>query len=272
MWVKPRHDGREQSILPVGFAPVSRVVGRGGGAPAPIVPGVIDVGASGARLEPVVAVSEAAVWEMPDADLEAGARRLSGAPLKRALDFIGALVGIVLLSPFLLLVALVIVIESRGNPLFKQRRSGYRGAPFVIYKFRSMTVREDGAKIVQAVRDDVRITRFGRLMRRTSIDELPQLLNVLSGEMSLVGPRPHALAHDEYYGALVPGYAARFHAKPGITGLAQVSGLRGQTETVGDMAKRVEKDLDYIRKYSIWLDIQILFRTVLTFLFQPTAY
>ncbi len=230
------------------------------------------MGVSGARLQKEVEQNDADPWDGPDAQLEAGARRLSGAPLKRALDFFGALVGIVLLSPFLLLVALVIVIESRGNPLFKQRRSGYRGAPFVIYKFRSMTVREDGDTIVQAVRDDVRITRFGRLMRRTSIDELPQLLNVLYGDMSLVGPRPHALAHDEYYGALVPGYAARFHAKPGITGLAQVSGLRGQTQTIDDMARRVEKDLDYIRTYSIFLDIKILFMTILTFLFQPTAY
>jgi putative colanic acid biosynthesis UDP-glucose lipid carrier transferase len=211
-------------------------------------------------------------WNAPDVALENGARRLEHAVLKRALDFLGSLIGILLLSPFLLLVALVIVIESRGNPLFKQRRSGYRGAPFVIYKFRSMTVREDGNRIVQAVKDDVRITRFGRLMRRTSIDELPQLFNVLNGDMSLVGPRPHALAHDEYYGSVVPGYAARFHAKPGITGLAQVSGLRGQTETIEDMAARVEKDLEYIRRWSLFSDIRILLLTVLTFLFHPAAY
>ena len=211
-------------------------------------------------------------WNTHDVALEAGARRLEHAALKRALDFVGALFGILLLSPFLLLVALIIVIESRGSPLFKQRRSGYRGAPFVIYKFRSMTVREDGHRVVQAVKDDVRITPFGRLMRRTSFDELPQLLNVLKGDMSLVGPRPHALAHDEYYGAVVPGYAARFHAKPGITGLAQVSGLRGQTETIEHMAARVEKDLEYIRTWSLFSDIKILFLTVLTFLFHPAAY
>ncbi len=230
------------------------------------------MGVSGARLDIAMAGDDPDVWNTSDADFETGAQRLSRAPLKRILDFLGALVGIVLLSPFLILVALIIVIESPGSPLFQQRRSGYRGAPFVIYKFRSMTVREDGASIVQAVRDDVRITRFGRLMRRTSIDELPQLLNVLNGDMSLVGPRPHALAHDEYYGALIPGYAARFHAKPGITGLAQVSGLRGQTETIDDMARRIAKDLDYIRSWTIVSDIKILFRTVLTFLFQPTAY
>ena len=216
-----------------------------------------------------VARGERDAWDARDVGLEVGARRLEHAVLKRALDFFGALVGLLLLSPFLLLVALVIMIESRGSPLFKQRRSGYRGAPFVIYKFRSMTVREDGNHVVQAVKDDVRITRFGRLMRRTSIDELPQLLNVLKGDMSLVGPRPHALAHDEYYGAVVPGYAARFHAKPGITGLAQVSGLRGQTKTVEEMAARVNKDLEYIRCWSLFSDIRILVLTVLTFLFHP---
>lgn len=211
-------------------------------------------------------------WGARDLDLDAGALRLSTAYLKRLLDVVGAVFGIVLLSPFLALVCVIIVLESPGNPVFMQRRSGYRGAPFVIYKFRSMSVREDGQNIVQAVRDDARITNFGRLMRRTSIDELPQLLNVLFGHMSLVGPRPHALAHDEYYGAVVPGYAARFHAKPGITGLAQVSGLRGQTHTIDDMAARVEKDLEYIRCWSIVSDIKILLLTVFTFLFQPAAY
>jgi putative colanic acid biosynthesis UDP-glucose lipid carrier transferase len=232
--------------------------------------GVVSIDVAGAGL--AVARDELDQWRAQDAALEAGARRLERAGLKRALDFVGALAGLVVLSPFLLLVGLIIVAESRGNPLFKQRRSGYRGAPFVIYKFRSMTVREDGHRIVQAVKDDVRITRFGRLMRRTSIDELPQLLNVLYGDMSLVGPRPHALAHDEYYGAVVPGYAARFHAKPGITGLAQVSGLRGQTETIEEMAARVEKDLQYIREWSLFSDIRILILTVLTFLFHPAAY
>ena len=212
------------------------------------------------------------LWGARDVALENGARRLSGAPLKRCLDIVGALVGIVLLSPFLILVCMTIMLESPGNPIFMQRRSGFRGAPFMIYKFRSMMVREDGKTIVQAVRDDVRITGFGRLMRRTSIDELPQLVNVLLGQMSLVGPRPHALAHDEYYGAVVPGYAARFHAKPGITGLAQVSGLRGQTHTINDMAARVEKDLEYIRRWSLVSDIQILIQTVFTFLFHPAAY
>ena len=233
---------------------------------------MVRVSATGARLEADAVRDDGDVWTAADDRLATGAGRLARAPLKRLLDFFGALIGILLLSPFLLLVALVIVIESRGNPVFTQRRSGYRGAPFVIYKFRSMTVRDDGDTIVQAARDDVRITRFGRLMRRTSIDELPQLFNVLAGNMSLCGPRPHALAHDEYYGALIDGYAARFHAKPGITGLAQVCGLRGQTETIDDMAARVEKDLEYIRNWTLVSDIKILVRTVFTFLFQPAAY
>ncbi len=180
--------------------------------------------------------------------------------------------GLLLLLPFLLIVAALIVLESRGNPLFTQRRTGFGGAPFVIYKFRTMRVREDGATVVQAARDDDRITFLGRLLRRTSIDELPQLINVLKGEMSLVGPRPHALAHDEYYGARVLGYPSRFLAKPGITGLAQISGFRGNTARIELMAARVAKDLDYIRDWSIFLDIKILLKTVRLVAFDPEAY
>jgi putative colanic acid biosysnthesis UDP-glucose lipid carrier transferase len=199
-------------------------------------------------------------------------RRAAVDPFKRMIDVLGSGVGLVLLLPLLLLVALTIVLESPGWPVFCQRRTGYDGRPFVIYKFRSMRVCEDGPNIVQAVRDDDRITNVGRWIRRTSIDELPQLLNVLKGEMSLVGPRPHALAHDTYYGELVPRYDHRFLAKPGLTGLAQVSGLRGRTEDVSDMAARVEKDVEYIETWSLLLDIKILLRTVLIFAFHPAAY
>jgi putative colanic acid biosynthesis UDP-glucose lipid carrier transferase len=193
-------------------------------------------------------------------------------PLKRAVDVLGAGVGLLVLLPLLLFVALLIVLESRGWPVFCQRRTGYGGRSFVIYKFRSMRVCEDGPNIVQAVRDDDRITLVGRIIRRTSIDELPQLLNVLKGEMSLVGPRPHALAHDEYYGEEIPSYGRRFMAKPGLTGLAQVCGLRGRTEDVADMAARIDKDLEYIENWSLALDIKILMRTVLIFAFHPAAY
>ncbi len=204
--------------------------------------------------------------------LEAGARRLARSRLKRWLDIVGSGLGILCLSPLLLLVALAIVVESPGSPLFQQRRSGFLGGHFVIYKFRTMRVREDGSDVVQAQRDDDRITRVGLFLRRTSIDELPQLLNVLKGEMSLVGPRPHAVFHDEYYGRIVADYDSRFKTKPGLTGLAQVSGLRGQTAEVRDMAARVDKDLEYIRSWSFIGDIKILLRTVLIFAFHPAAY
>lgn len=219
-------------------------------------------------LDPAIPVE----WTVIDCSLEAGSARLSKAGLKRAIDFVGAAAGLFLLLPVFLIVALLITLESPGNPLFTQRRTGYRGAPFVIYKFRSMRVREDGEKVVQAARDDDRITFFGKLLRRTSIDELPQLINVLKGEMSLVGPRPHALAHDEYYGARVPGYPSRFLAKPGITGLAQVAGFRGNTARIELMAARVEKDLEYIREWSLWLDIKILLKTIRLVAFDPEAY
>lgn len=209
---------------------------------------------------------------MCDPRLRAGAERIDRALFKRCLDIIGAFFGLVILAPFLVLVALIIRLESPGQPLFRQRRSGFGGAPFLIYKFRTMRVAEDGPTIIQAQRDDQRITKFGRLLRRTSVDELPQLINVLKGEMSLIGPRPHALAHDEFYGACIAGYGARFMTRPGITGLAQVSGLRGQTAVVADMAARIEKDLEYIREWSFGFDIQILMRTIRIFAFHPTAF
>jgi len=204
--------------------------------------------------------------------LEAGARRIAKSKLKRGLDIVGAAAGLVVLSPLFLVLALIIVAESPGAPFFRQRRSGFSGHTFVIFKLRTMRVSEDGPKVEQARRDDRRITKVGSLLRRTSLDELPQLLNILKGEMSLVGPRPHALAHDEFYGACVPGYAHRFRTKPGLTGLAQVSGLRGQTADVAAMAARVEKDLEYIRDWTILLDIKILLKTVLIFAFHPAAY
>jgi putative colanic acid biosynthesis UDP-glucose lipid carrier transferase len=204
--------------------------------------------------------------------LDLGAARLAKSNLKRLLDIFGALAGLMILAPLLVVVALLVMLESRGSPIFRQRRSGYRGAPFVIYKFRTMRVLEDGPNVVQARRLDDRITKVGALLRRTSVDELPQLLNVLKGEMSLVGPRPHALAHDEYYGGLISEYDGRFKTKPGLTGLAQVSGLRGQTPDVAAMAARIEKDLDYIRNWSILLDVRILLQTALIFAFHPAAY
>ena len=191
---------------------------------------------------------------------------------KRIFDVAIATAMLVLLSPLLLMTALLIKLDSRGPVLFRQKRNGFNGRVFSIYKFRSMRVLEDGERIKQATRDDPRVTRLGRWLRSTSIDELPQLFNVLSGDMSLVGPRPHAVAHNNEYQTVVSNYAFRDHVKPGITGWAQVNGFRGETQTVDIMAKRVEYDLWYINHWSPWLDLRIIIKTVLMTARQPMAY
>ena len=182
--------------------------------------------------------------------------------LKRTIDVAGAATLLVLLSPLLVSVAILIALDSPGPVLFRQRRAGFCGRPFAILKFRSMRVAEDGDEVVQARRGDARVTRVGRWLRSTSVDELPQLLNVLRGEMSLVGPRPHALAHDKHYRRIVGRYAARYHLQPGITGWAQVNGWRGETPTPDLMERRVEHDLWYIRHWSLALDLRILLMTL----------
>ena len=192
--------------------------------------------------------------------------------LKRGLDIIGAGIAIVLLSPLMLVVALSIKLDSKGPILFTQRRNGFNNSTFRIFKFRTMGVLEDGDIIPQARRGDPRVTRFGRLLRQTSIDELPQLLNVLFGNMSLVGPRPHAVAHNNEYQKLIANYAFRHHVKPGITGWAQVNGYRGQSQTTDVMAERVDYDLWYINHWNLWLDLKILLKTVVSVYRQPTAY
>jgi lipopolysaccharide/colanic/teichoic acid biosynthesis glycosyltransferase len=166
-----------------------------------------------------------------------------------------------LLAPMLCLVALAIRLESPGSAIFRQRRNGFNGLEFVIFKFRTMFVVEDGDTIAQARKRDPRVTKLGGMLRRWSIDELPQLLNVLRGDMSLVGPRPHARAHDTEYSQLVGNYAFRHHVKPGLTGWAQIHGLRGETATVESMAKRIEYDLWYINNWSALLDVRIVLRT-----------
>ncbi|HXW71710.1 MAG TPA: exopolysaccharide biosynthesis polyprenyl glycosylphosphotransferase [Methylocella sp.] len=190
---------------------------------------------------------------------------------KRALDIVVSTLAIAFFAPAFLLVALAIKIDSKGPVIFKQRRSGLNAKEFVIYKFRSMTVLEDGTVVKQARRDDLRVTRVGKFLRRSSLDELPQLFNVLSGDMSLVGPRPHALAHDKEYKAHVADYACRHHVKPGITGWAQVNGLRGETASFSKMAERVKLDLWYISNCSFGLDLTILLRTCLEVL-RDRAY
>jgi Undecaprenyl-phosphate glucose phosphotransferase len=180
---------------------------------------------------------------------------------KRACDLVLASSSIVLLAPLMILAALAIKLDSAGPVIFRQRRSGFNGHIFFILKFRTMSVLEDGAEILQTQRIDPRVTRVGRLLRQSSIDELPQLINVVLGHMSLVGPRPHAVAHDDKYRAVISSYAYRHHVKPGITGWAQVNGQRGETRQISDMAKRIELDLWYINNWSILLDCRIMWRT-----------
>ncbi|WP_210166442.1 undecaprenyl-phosphate glucose phosphotransferase [Bosea vaviloviae] len=184
--------------------------------------------------------------------------------LKRAFDIVSASLILILTAPLLLIVAAAIRFDSPGPVLFRQRRYGFNQQAFRIFKFRTMTTTDDGNIIVQATRNDARITRIGRVLRRYNLDELPQLLNVVAGQMSLVGPRPHALAHDQEFERKIALYARRHNVKPGITGWAQVNGLRGETDTDEKMAKRVAFDHWYIDNWSFWLDIAILFRTVLS--------
>jgi putative colanic acid biosynthesis UDP-glucose lipid carrier transferase len=191
---------------------------------------------------------------------------------KRVMDFTLACLGLALTWPALLAAGIAVKLSSPGPVLFKQRRYGLNGEEIMVYKLRTMTVCEDGQVLQQASRHDERITAVGRLLRRTSLDELPQLFNVLVGDMSLVGPRPHAVAHNELYRRLIGGYMIRHKVRPGITGWAQVSGLRGETPTVEKMRLRVQYDLDYLRNWSLRLDLRIILKTLLLILRDVNAY
>jgi putative colanic acid biosysnthesis UDP-glucose lipid carrier transferase len=192
--------------------------------------------------------------------------------VKRAADLVLAALILVGISPLMLAIALGVKLSSPGPVLFKQRRYGLDGKPIVVYKFRSMTVAEDGDVVRQATKNDARVTRFGAFVRRTSLDELPQFINVLQGRMSVVGPRPHAIAHNEMYRKLIRGYMLRHKVRPGITGLAQVNGLRGETDTVEKMKARIECDLAYLRNWSLALDLRIILKTVVVVLRKHNAY
>jgi len=192
--------------------------------------------------------------------------------IKRASDLILASLILLLVSPFLLAIAIGIKLSSPGPVLFRQRRYGLDGREIVVYKFRSMTVAEDGAVVAQATRNDSRVTRFGAFLRRTSMDELPQFVNVLQGRMSIVGPRPHAVVHNETYRKLIKGYMMRHKVKPGITGWAQVNGLRGETDTVDKMKARIDYDLDYLRNWSLRFDLSIILKTILVVMKRQNAY
>ena len=202
-----------------------------------------------------------------------------GAPLssmeqgvKRAVDIVLASAALVFFVPVMLLTAIAIKLDGPGPIIFRQSRKGFNRKQFIMFKFRTMTVQENGAEIIQARRNDPRVTKIGKLLRAASIDELPQLINVLSGEMSLIGPRPHALAHDNEFEKLLGDYAFRHHVKPGMTGWAQCNGARGATPTLDHVKERVKLDLWYINNWSLWLDFQILIKTFFEVLRKRNAF
>jgi putative colanic acid biosynthesis UDP-glucose lipid carrier transferase len=192
--------------------------------------------------------------------------------VKRIVDLVFGSLILLMAAPVMIGCAIAVKLSSKGPVFFRQKRYGLDGRPIDVWKFRSMRVCENGPEVKQATKGDARITRVGAFLRKTSLDELPQLFNVLEGTMSLVGPRPHANAHNEIYRKQIQGYMLRHKVKPGITGLAQVNGWRGETDTLEKMERRVECDHAYIRDWSPWLDIKILFRTVFTVLSRQNAY
>ncbi|MEW9345962.1 undecaprenyl-phosphate glucose phosphotransferase [Klebsiella quasipneumoniae] len=191
---------------------------------------------------------------------------------KRLEDIVVSSTILILISPVLLTISAAVKISSPGPIIFRQIRYGMDGKPIKVWKFRSMTVMENDGKVTQATKNDIRVTKVGRFLRSSSLDELPQFFNVLFGQMSVVGPRPHAVAHNEQYRALIKGYMLRHKVKPGITGLAQINGWRGETDTLEKMEKRIEFDLLYIRGWSIWLDMKIIFLTIFKGFFNKSAY
>ena len=228
------------------------------------VPDVFGISIIQGRLQDMNGVPVVGICETPFTGTNQLVKRLS--------DIVLASIILVLISPILLLVALGVKLSSPGPIIFKQRRNGLDGEEIIVYKFRSMRALDNGSVVKQATKDDPRITRFGAFIRRTSLDELPQFINVLQGRMSIVGPRPHAVAHNEEYRKLIKAYMVRHKVKPGITGWAQVNGLRGETDTIDKMKARVEYDLEYLRNWSLALDLQIILRTVRLVVFDRHAY
>jgi len=192
--------------------------------------------------------------------------------IKRFEDLVLSLIILVMISPILVAISIGVKLTSPGPIIFKQRRYGLNGKEIKVYKFRSMRCAEDNGEIIQATKNDKRITSFGAFLRKTSLDELPQFFNVLQGKMSIVGPRPHAVAHNELYRKLVPKYMQRHLVKPGITGWAQINGWRGETETLEKMEKRIEFDLHYINNWSLWLDFKIITLTAIKGFIHKNAY
>jgi putative colanic acid biosynthesis UDP-glucose lipid carrier transferase len=228
------------------------------------VPDVFGISIIQGRLQDMNGVPVVGICETPFTGTNALVKRLSDVVL-------GGLI-LVLIAPLLLALAIGVKLSSPGPVIFKQRRNGLDGSEILVYKFRSMRVMDNGSVVKQATKDDPRITRFGAFIRRTSLDELPQFVNVLQGRMSIVGPRPHAVAHNEQYRELIRAYMVRHKVKPGITGWAQVNGHRGETDTIDKMKARVEYDLAYLRNWSLGLDLQIIVRTVKLVFFDRNAY
>jgi len=228
------------------------------------VPDVFGISIIQGRLQDVSGVPVVGICETPFT----GTNEL----VKRISDIVLSCVILALIFPLLLVVAIGVKLSSPGPVIFKQRRNGLDGEEIIVYKFRSMRAQDNGPVVKQATKGDARITRFGAFIRRTSLDELPQFFNGLQGRMSIVGPRPHAVAHNEEYRKLIKAYMVRHKVKPGITGWAQVNGLRGETDTIDKMKARVEYDLEYLRNWSLALDLQIIVRTVRLVLFDRHAY
>ena len=228
------------------------------------VPDVFGISIIQGRLQDMNGVPVVGLCETPFT----GTNRL----VKRLSDLVLASIILVLIAPVLLAITIGVRLSSPGPAIFKQRRNGLDGGEITIYKFRSMRSQDDGGDVQQAVKGDPRITPFGAFIRRTSLDELPQFINVLQGRMSIVGPRPHAVAHNEQYRQLIKAYMVRHKVKPGITGWAQIHGHRGETDTIAKMQARVEYDLEYLRNWSLGLDLQIIARTIKLVFFDRNAY
>ncbi|MDP3853502.1 sugar transferase [Phenylobacterium sp.] len=191
---------------------------------------------------------------------------------KRLFDILVASSALLVFLPLLVMIAMLIRLDAPGPALFRQRRTGLGGKVFTIYKLRTMTVVEDAGEVRQATKNDIRVTQIGGILRKLSLDELPQLFNVLVGDMSIVGPRPHAIAHDAFYGERIPTYGERFRARPGLTGFAQISGFRGEVRELKQMADRISADNAYIDRWSLGLDVMITFKTLPLMLRDPNAY
>jgi putative colanic acid biosynthesis UDP-glucose lipid carrier transferase len=262
------HGIREAYItLPLGSQP--RIVElleslQGTTASLYFVPDVFGISIIQGRFEDVNGVPVVGICETPFTGTNDLVKRIS--------DVVVATLILILISPVLVAIAIGVKLSSPGPIIFRQKRNGLDGNEITVYKFRSMTTQDNGAIVKQATKHDARITKFGAFIRRTSLDELPQFFNVLQGRMSIVGPRPHAVAHNQMYRELIKAYMVRHKVKPGITGWAQVNGFRGETDTIEKMQARVEYDLEYLRNWSLALDLQIIIRTVRTMFFDRNAY